>query len=35
MLELDVSYADRWSLGLDLRVLARTLPALLRPDRAR
>lgn len=35
MLELDVSYADRWSLALDLWVLARTLPALLRPDRAR
>lgn len=30
MLRLDVEYADRSSLGLDLGILARTLPAVLR-----
>ena len=28
-IELDVWYVDHWSLGLDLRILLRTLPALL------
>ena len=30
MLELDVDYARRWSLGLDLQILARTPPALFK-----
>lgn len=30
MLRLDVAYADTWSLRLDLRILARTVPAVLR-----
>lgn len=30
MLRLDVEYADRWSPGLDLRLLAKTVPAVLR-----
>lgn len=34
MLELDVAYADGWSLGLDLMILARTLPELVAVDRA-
>ncbi len=34
MLELDVAYADGWSLGLDLLILARTLPELMAVDRA-
>ena len=34
MLELDVEYASAWSLGLDLRLLARTLPELVRLGRA-
>ncbi len=29
MLELDVEYADRWSIWLDLKILIRTLPAVL------
>ncbi len=34
MLELDVAYADSWNLGLDLMILARTVPELMAPDRA-
>ena len=26
---LDLEYIDRWSLGLDLRILLRTIPAVL------
>jgi lipopolysaccharide/colanic/teichoic acid biosynthesis glycosyltransferase len=33
MIELDLDYIDRWSLGLDLRVLLATIPVLL--DRRR
>jgi lipopolysaccharide/colanic/teichoic acid biosynthesis glycosyltransferase len=35
MLRLDVEYVDRWSLGLDLSILVRTVPVLLRGDGAR
>jgi lipopolysaccharide/colanic/teichoic acid biosynthesis glycosyltransferase len=35
MLRLDVEYVDSWSLGLDLSILARTVPVLLRGDGAR
>jgi lipopolysaccharide/colanic/teichoic acid biosynthesis glycosyltransferase len=35
MLRLDVEYVDSWSLGLDLSILVRTLPVLLRGDGAR
>jgi len=31
---LDVEYIDAWSLGLDLRILLRTIPAVLRGDGA-
>lgn len=34
MLELDVEYADTWSLSGDIGILARTIPVLLTPDRA-
>jgi lipopolysaccharide/colanic/teichoic acid biosynthesis glycosyltransferase len=27
--ERDLSYIDRWSLGLDLKILVRTIPAVL------
>jgi lipopolysaccharide/colanic/teichoic acid biosynthesis glycosyltransferase len=27
---LDLQYIDRWSLALDLRIIARTVPAVLR-----
>jgi lipopolysaccharide/colanic/teichoic acid biosynthesis glycosyltransferase len=27
--ERDLSYIDRWSLGLDLKILIRTIPAVL------
>ena len=30
MLELDVEYASRWTFGFDVRLLARTLPEILR-----
>ena len=35
MLRLDVEYVDSWSLGLDLSILVRTVPVLLRGDGAR
>jgi lipopolysaccharide/colanic/teichoic acid biosynthesis glycosyltransferase len=35
MLRLDVEYVDTWSLGLDLSILFRTVPVLLRGDGAR
>jgi lipopolysaccharide/colanic/teichoic acid biosynthesis glycosyltransferase len=28
-MELDQQYVDEWSLGLDLRILLRTIPAVL------
>jgi lipopolysaccharide/colanic/teichoic acid biosynthesis glycosyltransferase len=31
---LDLEYIDTWSLGSDLSILARTLPAVLRGDGA-
>ncbi len=34
MLDLDAQYAETWSLGLDLAILARTIPELLAFDRA-
>ncbi len=34
MLDLDVVYADTWSLGLDLMILFRTVPAVMSIDRA-
>jgi len=35
MLRLDLEYADTWSLALDVRILVRTVPTLLRGDGAR
>jgi lipopolysaccharide/colanic/teichoic acid biosynthesis glycosyltransferase len=35
MLRLDVEYVDSWSLRLDLSILIRTIPALVRGDGAR
>jgi lipopolysaccharide/colanic/teichoic acid biosynthesis glycosyltransferase len=32
---LDLDYVDRWSLGLDLAILLRTIPAILRGRGAR
>jgi lipopolysaccharide/colanic/teichoic acid biosynthesis glycosyltransferase len=29
-MELDMEYIDRWSLGLDLRILFKTIPAVLK-----
>jgi lipopolysaccharide/colanic/teichoic acid biosynthesis glycosyltransferase len=29
-MELDMLYIDHWSLGLDLKILAKTLPAVLK-----
>jgi lipopolysaccharide/colanic/teichoic acid biosynthesis glycosyltransferase len=29
-MELDMQYIDEWSLGLDLKIIARTIPAVLR-----
>lgn len=34
MLDLDVEYAESWSLTRDLKILLRTVPVLARPDRA-
>jgi exopolysaccharide biosynthesis polyprenyl glycosylphosphotransferase len=34
MVELDIKYIEEWSLMLDLRILLRTIPALLKVDRA-
>ena len=28
-MELDLAYIDNWSLGLDLKILVRTIPAVL------
>ena len=28
-MKLDLEYVDRWSLGLDLKILLRTIPAVL------
>jgi len=33
-MELDLAYVDRWSLALDLRILLRTIPVVLRGDGA-
>lgn len=33
-IRLDLEYVDRWSRGLDLRILARTIPAVIRGDGA-
>jgi len=35
MLQLDLDYADNWSLVQDVRILLRTIPVLLRGDGAR
>jgi lipopolysaccharide/colanic/teichoic acid biosynthesis glycosyltransferase len=35
MLQLDVEYIDQWSLGLDIRILLRTIPVVIRGDGAR
>jgi lipopolysaccharide/colanic/teichoic acid biosynthesis glycosyltransferase len=29
-MELDMQYIDQWSLGLDLKIIAQTIPAVLR-----
>jgi lipopolysaccharide/colanic/teichoic acid biosynthesis glycosyltransferase len=29
-MKLDMEYIDRWSLGLDFKILAKTIPAVLR-----
>jgi lipopolysaccharide/colanic/teichoic acid biosynthesis glycosyltransferase len=29
-MELDMQYIDHWSLGLDFKILAKTLPAVMR-----
>jgi lipopolysaccharide/colanic/teichoic acid biosynthesis glycosyltransferase len=29
-MELDLTYIDHWSLGLDMKILAQTVPAVLR-----
>lgn len=34
MARLDLEYVDNWSLGLDLRIIAATLPAILRRENA-
>ncbi len=33
-MQLDLVYVDRWSLGLDWRILFRTIPVVLRGDGA-
>lgn len=35
MLRLDIDYVDAWSFWLDLKLLVKTVPDLLRPSRAR
>jgi lipopolysaccharide/colanic/teichoic acid biosynthesis glycosyltransferase len=29
-MELDMQYIDEWSLGLDLKILAKTIPAVIK-----
>jgi lipopolysaccharide/colanic/teichoic acid biosynthesis glycosyltransferase len=33
-MQLDLLYVDRWSFGLDLRILLRTIPVVLRGEGA-
>jgi len=33
-MELDMGYIDNWSLWLDLKILAKTVPAVVRGSRA-
>jgi lipopolysaccharide/colanic/teichoic acid biosynthesis glycosyltransferase len=33
-MQLDLFYVDRWSLSLDLKILLRTIPVVLRGDGA-
>jgi len=33
-MELDMEYIDHWSLGLDFKILAKTIPAVLKGARA-
>jgi lipopolysaccharide/colanic/teichoic acid biosynthesis glycosyltransferase len=33
-MQMDLFYVDRWSLGLDLRILLRTIPVVLRGEGA-
>jgi lipopolysaccharide/colanic/teichoic acid biosynthesis glycosyltransferase len=35
MLQLDLDYIDHWSLGLDVQILLRTIPVVIRGDGAR
>jgi lipopolysaccharide/colanic/teichoic acid biosynthesis glycosyltransferase len=34
MLELDAQYAERWTFAQDVRILLRTIPAILRREAA-